>query len=190
MTIYVIGYSAGVNDSDAIVINTTSRSSDFGKCFSPFLLGPVRLYDNRIAMNVENAWQFSKVYKHHTDEDGSPTEDYWRWAKDGWKEERAHRYPMGKGAKPSYSYWSGEKLGYIEARKKIYIPIYSDAIKRYSEPQLEYVKQLSLERDVYLRDFDGYNNKKVGMSYEDVIHNVCRPMGHAFILAMMVDEYL
>lgn len=47
-----------------INMNVTSRSkSDRGKTLSPFNLGPVPLYWGLRARKMENAWQFSKVYR-------------------------------------------------------------------------------------------------------------------------------
>lgn len=38
--------------------------------------------------------------------------------------------------------------------------------------------------------FDGYNNKALGMSYDEVINCESRKMGHGFVLAMLLDGYL
>jgi hypothetical protein len=171
------------------VINTTSRSTTWSRSLSPFFLGPVKLYDKYRSVNVENAWQFSKVYEYYLEEDGSVGERYFRWAEDGWKDIKAHRYPMGKGVKPLYSYWDGEKLSYIEARKKIYIPLYSDAVQRtYAFKQLK--KKHDANEDLYLWDFDGYNHRTLGMSYEEVINDPDKKMGHAFCIAMLLENYL
>ena len=99
-------FVCGPNDKapyGAEVVNVTSRSNDFGVGLSPFHLGPVELYDGHIAKNVENAWQYAKVYAQHVTE-GEPDESYLEWATAGWKNSRAVRYPMGKGAVPLYSY--------------------------------------------------------------------------------------
>ena len=114
---------------DGLIINTTSRSKNWSRGLSPFFLGPLKLYDEYKSFNVENGWQYSKVYKIFVGEDGEPTKDYFDWAIKGWNKKWANRYPMGKGAVPEYSYWAGEKLGYIKARKKIYIPLYSRAVR-------------------------------------------------------------
>ena len=116
-------------------INVTSQSkSDRGKTLSPFLLGPVPLYWGLTAKRVENAWQFSKVYKEYATSTRTPkgtySTDLWpshkwfKWALKGFNDTYAHRHPMGKGAKPLFSYWRGEKLDYIQARKRIYSPLY------------------------------------------------------------------
>ena len=184
--IYVIGMNDTV-PADAIEVNTTSRSSEW-KGLSPFHLGPCPLYDGLTSRNVENLWQFSKVYAPHTDEAGEPTEEYWEWARKGWNDTWAHRYPMGKGAVPKYSLWDGRKYNYIDARKIIYLPSYRDAVK--GSGAFGRLKELSGQgKDIYLRDFDGYNHQDLGWSYDEVINCRSRKMGHAFILAMMLDNY-
>src|SRR5574342_482141 len=101
-------YCVGPRDKappNSILINTTSRSNNWSRELSPFFLGPVKLPNGYTSLNVENAWQFSKVYKEHVDINGNPSEAYWEWAIRGWSSEWACRYPMGKGVKPEYSYW-------------------------------------------------------------------------------------
>lgn len=166
-------------------INTTSRESGWSKGLSPFLIGPCNLYDGYISQNMENAWQYSKVYKNHIDENGNPTPEYFWWAHAGWNKKWADRYPAGKGARPVYSYWSGMKLDYIEARKKIYIPLYSQAVK--NTAAFMQLKSIYEETGhVVLRDFDGYDYRNMGMTLQDVVNNNKRKMGHAFVLAMML----
>lgn len=167
------------------VINTTSRSKTWSKGLSPFFLGPVRLYRNFVAQTVENAWQYSKVYAQHVGEDGLPNEDYWNWAMDGWAKKRADRYPMGKGVKPEFSYWDGERLTYIEARKKVYIPIYASTVRE--TEAFAKLKEEAARGDVWLWDFDGYDHKAEGLSYDQVINSPARKMGHGFVLAMMLE---
>jgi hypothetical protein len=68
------------------------------------------------------------VYTVHTTAAGSPSAQYWDWAKEGWANQKAERFPMGRGAKPEFSLWDGERLGYIDARKRIYAPLYARAV--------------------------------------------------------------
>jgi len=175
---------------DKSAINTTSSCKGMGRSFSPFILGPVKLYSGAVtpkALNVENAWQFSKVYACHVDDNGDPTDEYFKWAKKGWLDRRAHRYPMGKGAIPEYSWWAGEKLGYIEARKRIYFPLYAQAVIR--------TKAFGLLKNGYdsgkkivLWDYDGYDYLSMDMSLKDVLNDPSRPMGHAFVLASLIQD--
>ena len=96
---------------------------------------------------------------------------------------------MGKGAKPLYSYWDGEKLDYVEARKKIYIPLYSNAVKK-TEAFAKLSEIYQKEGTITLWDFDGYNHHALNMSYNDVINCSTKKMGHAFVLAMLLDKYI
>lgn len=186
--IYVIG-PKDKPPAGAEIINTTSRSTTWSKNLSPFYVGPCKLYGSYKSINLENAWQFSKVYYNHVDVNQNPTPDYFAWAEKGWGDIRAHRYPMGKGAIPLYSYWDGNQLGYIEARKKIYMPLYAAAVqKTYAFKQLK--KMQSTGGDLYLWDFDGYDHKALGLTYDQVIDDPCRKMGHAFVIAMLLDGYL
>jgi len=183
----VIGFKDLNNYKVKHVINTTSRSNNWSKEFSPFTLGPVTLYGGYCAKNVENAWQFSKVYKEHTDANGEPTKDYFNWAKKGWGDTYAHRYPMGKGSVPLYSYWDGEKLDYIEARRKIYAPLYAKAVIHTNAfDQLFHIYQSG---DTFaLLDFDGYDYLSLGMNLKDVANDPKRKMGHAFVLANLLEN--
>ena len=181
------------------LVITVSKGKGWEKGLSPFVLGPCPLYGGRISQNMENAWQFSKVYKKHLDGD-KITDEYWKWAEDGWDDTWAHRYPMGKGAIPEFSLWydgdsNEERLGYVEARKKIYIPLYRDAVLKtfaFKTLKQKYDAYKKMNKDLYLVDFDAYMHKKLDMSYDDVVNNEKRKMGHAFVLAMMLEdpEYL
>lgn len=96
--IYVLNFREKIPENH-ISINTTSRSTTWSKGLSPMIVGSV--YANGIkCVNVENAWQFSKVYNEHIDEFNEPTSDYFAWRDRGYKSNWAERYPMGKGRIP------------------------------------------------------------------------------------------
>ena len=168
-------------------INTTSTSNNWSKNLSPFFLGPCRLYNDLISQNMENAWQYSKVYLDQVDQEGNPTKNYFNWAKTGWNKSRADRYPRGKGAKPLYSYWNGEKLDYIEARKKIYIPLYANAVQKTDSFQ-RLVEIYQKNKSITLFDFDGYDYLSLKMTLQQVIEDPTRKMGHGFVLAMLLEK--
>lgn len=173
---------------DPKAINACSSSNNW-KGLSPFLIGPSELYDGMTSKNMENAWQYSKVYAAHADSSGEPTEAYWQWAKMGWDKAWADRYPMGRGAIPLYSLWGGQKLGYIEARKTIYMPLYAKAVA--NTEAFRALKELYLkEGTVTLWDFDGYDYLSLGMTLEEVLNEPTRKMGHAFVLAMLLEGKL
>lgn len=190
----VIGYKDLKWVDEDKVINTTSRSNDFGRDLSPFFLGPCELYDEYVSKHVEGGWQYSKVYARFLDKNDNPTPDYLKWAKEGWNNSYAVRYPMGKGMKPAFSWWAGEKLTYIEARKKVYIPLYAEAVQKHpSFAKLKDMYEINVQvlgEDLYLLDFDGYDHKELGMTYDEVINCEKRKMGHAFVLAMLLENYL
>ena len=82
--IRMIGPRSRKPSDELKVINTTSRSStDWQRGLSPFYLGPVKLYGDFVSQNVENAWQFAKVYEQHIQEDGNPHPCYFEWARKG-----------------------------------------------------------------------------------------------------------
>jgi hypothetical protein len=182
--ITVIGYR-DPRPTDIPMIETTSHSKNWSRGLSPFFLGPCTLYNNYWSYTVENAWQYSKVYKEHMFM-GELSPDYFHWAIAGWSNPRANRYPMGKGAKPEFSFWDGKKYKYIEARKNIYIPLYSEAVKK-SDAFKQLVIVYKENKDICLLDFDGYNHLGLGMTLEDVVENPNRTMGHAFVLAMLLE---
>jgi len=170
------------------VINTTSRSTTWSQALSPFFVGPVPLYGRYVAHNVENAWQYSKVYPEHADgKDHNPTSGYFEWAVKGWTDTVARRYPMGRGRKPLYSLWDGEKLSYLEARKRIYAPLYAQAVLR--SRAFDRLLAIHESGESYaLVDFDGYDYLSLGMSLKDVLNDDSRKMGHAFVLAMLLES--
>ena len=170
------------------VIDTTSKADDWRQDLSPFSLGPCDLYDGHVSLTMENAWQFTKVYDRHTDEDGEPTKEYWPWAEAGWRDATAHRYPMGSGAIPEYSLWDCERLGYIEARKRIYGPLYAEAVQK-TEGWRHLVGLYDSCEELYLRDWDGWSMVRHQMeSLSQVLNNPRRKMGHAFVLKMLLED--
>ncbi len=168
-------------------INTTS-SAGWSSGFSPFLLGPVRLYGGLVARNVENAWQFSKVYSGQTGADGNPSEGWRRWAEGGFRNPRAVRYPMGKGAKPLYSWWDGERLDYVTARKRIYVPLYAGAVVE-TDAFRKLAEMYRRGDEIVLWDYDGYDYLELGMTLDQVLNDPTRKMGHAFVLAMLLEDH-
>lgn len=163
----------------SMAINVTSQSAGLTKVLSPFFIGPVELYDGLSAKNVENAWQFSKVYKQFLSKSGDILPSYWTWAEKGWNDTFAHRYPMGKGAVPEFALWKGGRLDYIASRKAIYIPLYAKAVvntKAFETLQ----KIVDSGRSVTLVDFDVHasGTKNLGETLEDPT----KKFGHGFVL--------
>jgi len=166
---------------DAVIIDTTSSSGQFRE-LSPFILSAPP------AKNLENLWQFSKVYSNQVYTSGEPTLEWESWRRQGWEDKRAHRYPMGRGTIPLYSFWQGEHLDYIQARKRIYIPEYAkNVIKTES---FNCLTNLDDTQNIILLDYDAYDHEKLGMTLVDVVNEPGRKMGHAFVLLMILEDVL
>ncbi|MCK9567859.1 hypothetical protein M0R72_02765 [Candidatus Pacearchaeota archaeon] len=191
MKLIVADFSSKFSD-DAVIVNTTSRAHGWSRGLSPFLLGPVKLYGEYEAQNVENAWQYSKVYTEYADENNEPGNAYFEWAKKGWAKKFADRYPMGRGNKPLYSLWDGRKLGYIEARRQIYIPLYSNAVRNTEAFEkltqtFESVCSRTNGADcLVLQDFDAHGINVHGYDVDKLIDNEKIKVGHGYVLAMML----
>lgn len=186
-TIQIVGMRQRVDTTDALVINTCNNNPDnWQSGLSPFIIGPCELYGGHTARVFENAWQYAKAYATHII-NGEPGPAYWAWAKEGWDNPRAVRYPMGRGAKPAYSRWEGENIGYIEARKRIYGPLYAEAVQKTAGWQ-RLVSLYETETRLVLRDFDGYDHDKKGIDLCGVLNNPRRKMGHAFVLKMLLTQ--
>lgn len=182
------------------VINTTSKSrEDFGRNFSPFYLSNIDLYEGLKAKNMENAWQFAKVYQEYADSQNNPTPEYFKWAKKGWDDSFAHRYANGKGNIPLYSFWKTfdeptqtwqeHKWDYITARKNIYFPLYAKAIIK-TQAFKELKKRVDSGEKIALWDFDGYDHESRNMTYQDVVHSAKYKCGHAFVLYGLLTNEL
>lgn len=174
-------------------VDVTSRDKGkWGKKLSPFFLKPVAgLFvpdgtNQRMVFprNVENYWQFSKVYRWMWDEQNErPNDQYWEWAENGWNNPRAERYPVGKGVIPVCS-WFTRKLTYVQARAHIYIPTYAFAVA--NTPVWKDLQEwYEMEPTPTLIDFDVYD--KTHQSYTDVFLNPNKKAGHGFVLGAMLE---
>lgn len=174
-------------EGKVVVVNTTSKSKiKLYRQLSPFFAGPVTVcpWDEEIkSENVENAWQFSKQYEEHSDE------EHKEWSRKGFEDKKPHRFPMGRGRKPMHSRYKGDKLGYVHARFKIYAPLYAEAVvKTQAYEALEkHAAQMKEGEVLVLRDFDGYDYRRYGLTLEDTIYNKGRKWGHSFVLACLLS---
>lgn len=171
-------------------MDVTSRSSTWGRHFSPFNLGPVDLYDGYVAKNIENAFQFSRVYPEYSTVDLMPANHYWEWAKAGWENPKPIKYPMGVWNKHLYHWWNGKKINGVEAQNTIFLPLYKSAVtKTAAFEKLKYFHKNSA-KDIYLIDFEGYNHRFLEKTWDQVVNDPDRPVGQAFALCMILEGYL
>jgi hypothetical protein len=187
--IYAVSFKHTI-PKDALSMDVTSRSSTWGRHFSPFNLGPVELYDGYVAKNIENAFQFSRVYPEYSTVDGLPSAHYWEWAQNGWNESKPIKYPMGVWNKHLYHWWAGKKLGMLEAQNQIFLPLYKRAVVK--TPAFEKLKYFyeNAKQDIYLIDFEGYNHRYLEKTWDQVVSDPDRPVGQAFALCMILEGYL
>jgi len=167
-----------------VFCDVTTHGSEW-RPLSPMLLGPVPLYAGMWSRTMENAWQFAKFYQLHRE-----TVSYWPWAQAGWGNPRAVRYPMGRGSVPLHTLWAGEELDYVTARKRVYAPLYAQAVRMHQLDMFLKLRSWAQQADVVLIDFDAYDHRALGYSWDDVMSDPGRKMGHGFVLAMMIEGVL
>jgi hypothetical protein len=92
---------------------------------------------------------------------------------------------MGRGEKPLYSLWDGKKLGYVEARRNIYIPIYSNAVRN-THAFFKLKEVFESTNILVLQDFDAHNINIIGYDIDKLIYNENIKVGHGYVLAMML----
>ena len=180
-----------IKPPDCFTVVTVSKATGWSRGLSPFFLGPCPLWGEHVSHNVENGWQHSKCYQDHLEDDDSVGDAWLSWASAGWNDKKAHRYPMGRGAKPLFSCWDGVRLNYIDARKAIYAPVYGEAVMNspvFPVLRAKYERLSETGEDLYLVDFDAYDHHGLGMSLWDVVNEPTKTMGHAFVLAMLLED--
>ncbi len=159
-------------------------SSPYGE-LSPYVLKVDVISSDQttvITSNMENAYQFSKVYQKipksrqtysrydrsviwnhpaevHVNEEGELTEEYWAWRDKGMKCEHAIRYPVGFSSRHSclYSVPSDDieaKLGYVDSRKQIYLKYYLEAVVK-EKKFLVLKKRLAKGESLLIIEVDG-----------------------------------
>ena len=161
------------------VVNCTSRGDEYAD-LSPFKQSNVLTYDGMIAKNVENDWQFSKVYHEH-DCNGVPNIGWAKWRNRGFDDSYAHRYPMGKGRTPLYLWWNDIKMDYITARKEVYFPLYIQSMAN-NECFMRLKQEFDSGLNLAIKDFDVYRFDKLNYTLKDVVSNPNRKAGHGFVL--------
>jgi hypothetical protein len=187
--IYAVSFKHTIPD-DVISMDVTSRSATWSRSFSPFNLGPVDLYDGHWARNIENAFQFSRVYAEYSTVDELPAAHYWEWAKSGWENPKPIKYPLGAWNKHLYHWWDGKKLTNLEAQNQIFLPLYKSAVTKTSAYQRLKEMYETSKQDIFLIDFEGYDHRYLERSWDQVINNPDRPVGQAFALCMLLEGYL
>lgn len=172
-------------------ITPVSKDDEWGS-LSPFHLGPCRTPDGVMFSNMENLWQYSKVYEDHLVNSnslfhGEIGQNWYEWHLKGARSKQAHRYPMGKGEKALFTKWGDLRLSYISARKQVYVPEYAKLViqqKMFKRLLKEYKKGAK----IVLRDYDTYDIRKAypdaAQPWLKAISNENAKFGHAFVIAL------
>lgn len=173
-------------------IDVSSRGP-YAQLLSPFCLRPQPTLDGVQFQNVENLWQFSKVYPCHVDRDQNVTEQWFDWREQGATLPQAQRFPLGRGKKPLYSLAMDTKgdwyeLDYMQARQWIYIPAFTHSLDQTTVSQL-FAEKLT-DHPVAIYDYDSYNLDAHGLTVEEAIQNISRPLSHAVLLKKQIDSWL
>lgn len=162
-----------------VVVSTTS--SEYGS-LSPFVLKD----DNGRIM--DNIWQGSKLYPKvphvtierykrvvwtwpeeiHIGSDGKITDAYWKWRNALMNNPYPVRYPVGKSARRACKYSvlkskgddKYEYLDYIEARKMIYIPVYTEMVRK-TDAFIKLQQRHNNGENLLIMDTDGPHRKSI-----------------------------
>ncbi|KAL9656933.1 hypothetical protein ABK040_007024 [Willaertia magna] len=200
------------------VINCCSTSNDkLYKQLSPMLLGPYEYemnIDNDYPLeeikllkknknykpeiisiqNLENYWQFSKVWKEEEElnpeiNEMRPNKTFFNRRLEGWKDKKAHRW-VKKGEVPLYAWWHGRKLDYMQARREIYCPLYAEKVV-HTEGFKKLQNLLKRGDNLLILGYDGYDYHAEGMTLNDCFNDVSRPFGHELVLCgLLTGDYV
>jgi hypothetical protein len=155
------------NKEGYLNINVCSGAKGIFAQLSPMRCGPISYEDSHTngkvsVTNVENLWQFSKVWTGELDKKGEPTEEFFDRREKGWKDPKGRRWvKKGDGINPNVplcSYWNGKKLDYIDARKAIYCPEYANSVVK-TEAYKKLEEMLEEGYNIQILGFDGYDYK-------------------------------
>ena len=153
---------------------------------SPSNLGPVTMYANLQAKNLENAWQYIKVYPEHF-KNKRITAEHHEWALRGWSSPRANKFPMGRDKDPLFYLWDTEKLSEVEARKQVYIPLYKNLVENSEAYKgLKYIYEQ--EKDIVLIDNLAFDYLDLNITLEDYLNDSSKPFTHSLVLALMLEN--
>jgi hypothetical protein len=188
-TLYNLSFKHEIPEN-SIVINVTSYSDSFGRMLSPFNVGPVNLYDEHWAHNIENGYQFAKLYSQYANEKGEPNENYWKWAKNGWENKKPIKYPLGAWNVCLHHWWKGRKLNRLEAQNEIFLPLYKEAVVQTKEFQVLKDLYESTDKNIVLLDFEGYDYNFLEIPLKDVFTHPDYPVGQGFALLGLLEGVL
>lgn len=181
-------------------INVCSAAPGAYKFLSPMKLGPIKynLEDDKRGetgvvkiKNLENCWQYSKVWEGEVDENNLPKEEFWTRRKDGWEDEKGHRWVKpkfdhnGNRNVTLFNYWKAERLGYQEAREKVYCPLYAELVQK-TDVYKKLKKLVDEGCNIQILGYDGYDYSD--RTLMDCFLDTSKPFGHEHVLCGLLNE--
>lgn len=167
-------------------IDVTSGTMSRFKALSPMLLGPTNTIPS--AQNIENLWQFSKVFEGDLDEEGNLTKDYLDRRNAGYADTKAHRRSKRVGSF-QFHYWKGKRIKRLKARKEIYVRNYMNLAKK-SQVYKELEIMVNNGTNIQIIGYDGIDydasNDKNGSLMKKMYINPDIKFGHELVLAAML----
>jgi hypothetical protein len=182
-------------------VNVCSSSCNEFKNLSPMLLGPIQ-FDSTdsagqrrtyTARNIENMWQFAKVWTDDLAADGTIKAKWFVFRDAGWADTKAHRWPRGRAVKdgplknvPEFVFWNGQRYSYGEARKLVYIRYYVQLAE--AAPAYAQLHRLVHEEGTNLQilGYDGRDFTTEGLTLRQCLEDESRPFGHELVLTAML----
>lgn len=184
-----------VSEQGYLSVNVSKYSHNYS-VLSPMILGGIEYRleedgrgDTRVVKikNLENCWQYSKVWNGEVDSDNNPTEVFWKRRKRGWDTPEGHRRVKNTDEYnyTLYTWWKGEKLDYMQARKKVYCPLYVELVTKTKEYK-ELKEKADRGQNVMISGFDGYDYSKKGL--KACFNDVSKPFGHELVLCGLLTD--
>lgn len=169
-------------------INCCSSGKAFS-CLSPMKLGPIK-EKGLVSENLENFWQFSKVWKEDLDEEGNIKDEFYKRRKKAFSDKKATRHVPGKkGQYCEFVLWGEERLDFYEAKKKIYCKLY----EKYATKTSAFKELLGMIEEGYniqILGYDGRDIKDIStFPYEKELRNKEYIFGHEIVLAYLLYKY-
>ena len=143
--------------------------------------------------NVENIWQFSKVFAQDIGLNDKPTSDWFAARLKGWADPKGYQRAKKKqvaGVKPVFFFWGREdKLEFLEARKRIFCRVYA-MLASQTAAYRTLVELIQKGTNVQILGLEGYDYIQEQRSLNQCLLDPDRGFGPAFVLAGLLTKDL
>lgn len=147
--------------------------------------------------NIENLWQFSKVYESDIDHDTEEPSADWVARRDkGWADPQGYLSVMkkedvigGKGddddtpvIKPRFFMWGNTQLSFLKARRSIFCRAYASLVVK-TEGYRKLVAMIQKGINIQILSDTGYDYAGQGRTLYQCLNDPNQVFGHEFVLA-------